>query len=110
MKYNNLLPKKETLFKRFITSKKKVEEEIVKETLVDQTKEIPKNDWRDKYPDKKVQARTEDDFISNKVIQLKNVDDIDIIEPNNGKIVYDATNHLIKVVIDGTWVTISTIP
>jgi len=102
MKDNKLLVKKDKLFSSFTKPKS----EVVPETLAPK---VPTTDWRNKYSaDNKDKSNNTDDSISNQMIQLKNVDSTDIIEPKNGKMVYDTTNKCVKVVVDGAWVTIST--
>lgn len=103
MKDNKLLVKDGKLFNGFKT-KPKIDVPIP---------EIPKNDWRDKYPEKEIEKQprlenTPDDSVLNRMIQLKNVDNVDNIEPENGKIIYDTTDKCVKVVVDGNWVNLTT--
>lgn len=106
MKFNEPVTKKNKLFNSFVKP-------IIKEEVP--VKEIIKNDWRDKYPKKEEAIKprlenTPDDSILNRMIQLKNIDSTDNIEPKNGKMVYDNTDSCVKVVIGGVWVTVSTTP
>ena len=73
---------------------------ILKEEKVD----IPKNDWRDKYPkpDKTIKARLEntpDDSELNRMIQLKNIDNTKAVEGKPGTLYYDKSNKKVKIFI-----------
>jgi hypothetical protein len=106
MRFNELITKKNKLFNSFKPIKK---EDIFP------IEPIKANDWRDKYPIKEPiksykLENSADDSVLNRMVQLKNVDNTDIISPENGKTVYDSSDNTVKVVIDGVWVTVSTTP
>lgn len=90
----------------------KVEKPIIPEVPVP---EIPKNDWRDKYEQPKETEtfrleNTPEDSTLNRMIQLRNVENTDVVLGEPGKLYYDKTNKLIKFYVDDTigWVNIIT--
>lgn len=65
---------------------------------------IPKNDWRDKYPkpeDNKSYKLEDsaDDSVLNRMIQLKNIDNTDIVKGEPGKLYFDKVNKKVKIFI-----------
>ena len=66
--------------------------------------DIPKIDWRDKYPkpeDKKSYKLEDsaDDSVLNRMVQLKNIENIDIVKGEPGKLYFDKTNKKVKIFI-----------
>jgi len=66
--------------------------------------DIPKIDWRDKYPklEGKKSYRLEDsadDSVLNRMVQLKNIENIDIVKGEPGKLYFDKTNKKVKIFI-----------
>ena len=105
---NKLLVKKTKLFSNFIT-KPKVDTPKIDVPNV----EIPRNDWREKYQEKEAVEpyrleNSSDDSELNRMIQLKNVDNTNIMEGKLGQIIYDKTNNQLKTYLEDVgWVNIA---
>lgn len=71
------------------------------------TRDIPRNDWRDKYPMPKTNPRyklenSTDDSELNRMIQLKGIDNINTVTGKPGQLYYDKTNKKVKIFISKT--------
>lgn len=76
----------------------------IKPVLKEEKTEIIRNNWRDKYPkpEKTVRARLEntpDDSELNRMIQLKNIDNVKNVEGKPGSLYYDKSNKKVKIFI-----------
>jgi hypothetical protein len=87
----------------------------IKPVLKEERVEIPRNDWRDKYPEpeKIVKARLEntpDDSELNRMIQFRNIENTRMVGGKPGTVYFDKANKKVKIFIDGSWVDVVTNP